>query len=167
MAPLVAALMQLGLPLISQAVQAKGKQMIEEKLGIELKPDMSAEELAIAKDKEREHERFLVDAAQKSFDSEIADRGNARAMQVAALAQDDLFSKRFLYYYASALSTICLIYIFCITFCTIPAANIRFADTILGFLLGTVLSTIVFFFFGTSRSSQRKDEVINRLSTKE
>lgn len=171
MAPLIAALVKMGLPLIAGAVQEKGKEFIEEKLGIELKPEMTAEEIQVAADKQREHERFLVDAAQKSFDSEVADRGNARAMQVAALAQNDTWAKRFIYIYASVLTLVTLIYVFCITFCQIPQANVRFADTILGFLLGTVLSSIVFYFFGTSRTSAVKDEfkteLIHKLTTKE
>jgi len=164
MVPIVAALIKMGLPLIADAVQAKGKQLIEEKLGIELKPEMTAAEIQVAKDKQQEHERFLIDAAQRSFDSEVADRQSARKMQEVALQQDDLFSKRFVYYYASVLTSVTLIYIFAITFATIPAANVRFADTILGFLLGTILSTIIYYFFGTSRSSQKKDDTIKQLT---
>lgn len=168
MAPLIAALVKMGLPLIADAVKVKGKELIEEKLGITLKPDMSPAEIQAAAEAERKHEEFLVNAAQKAYETEVDDRKDARAMQVAALAQEDLFSKRFLYIYASILTAVTMIYVFAITFIDIPQANVRFADTILGFLLGTVLSTIVFFFFGSSRNNQKKDEIIKQLSvTKE
>ena len=82
----------------------------------------------------------------------------ARDMQTAALAQSDVFSKRFIYYFAAFWSVCSVVYIAFITFATIPAPNIRFADTILGFLLGTVVATILNFFYGTSKSSQDKTE---------
>ncbi len=163
MAPLLAALVSWGMPLIAGAVKAKGKELIEEKLGITLAPDMTPEQIQTARDKELEHEKWLIEAAQKDFATEIADRTDARKMQVAALAQEDLLSKRYIYNLATGLLLFTGVYVFWITFLTIPQANQRFADTILGFLLGTVVSTVVYFFFGTSRSSKIKDTTINNL----
>lgn len=164
MAPLLASLASWGLPLIADAVKAKGKEFVEEKLGITLSPDMSSEQITAARNAEIAHEQWLVEAGQKAFDSEVIDRADARKMQAVALAQDDIFSKRFVPYLAVAMLTFTGFYILWITFGTIPAANVRFADTILGFLLGTVVSTIVYFFFGTSRSSQSKDVTIQALT---
>jgi hypothetical protein len=53
-----------------------------------------------------------------------------------------------------------VVYIFLITFTNIPETNVRFADTILGFLLGTVVATILNFFLGSSAGSKAKQEVI-------
>jgi hypothetical protein len=83
---------------------------------------------------------------------------DARAMQNTALNQSDVFSKRFVYYFAAFWSVFAVVYIFAITFATIPQGNIRFADTIIGFLLGTVVATILNFFYGTSKSSQDKTD---------
>ena len=83
---------------------------------------------------------------------------SARDMQNNALNQSDIFSKRFVYYFASFWSLCSVAYIAAITFATIPVQNIRFADTILGFLLGTVVATILNFFYGTSKSSQDKTD---------
>jgi len=82
----------------------------------------------------------------------------ARDMQTAALAQSDVFSKRFIYYFAAFWSVCAVVYIGFITFATIPEQNVRFADTILGFLLGTIVATFMNFFYGTSKSSQDKTE---------
>lgn len=79
----------------------------------------------------------------------------ARELQIAALQQNDNFSKRFVYYLSAFWSIFAVVYIVWITFFTIPADNVRFADTILGFLLGTVVSTIINFFLGSSASTQK------------
>lgn len=89
---------------------------------------------------------------------------DARAMQTAALAQLDVFSKRFVYYFAAFWSFCSVLYIGFITFANIPAANVRFADTILGFLLGTVVATILNFFYGTSKSSQDKTDKLAEMA---
>lgn len=98
---------------------------------------------------------------------EQADRASAREMQMAALAQADVFSKRFVYYLATFWSVFAVTYILVITLVDIPEKNIRFADTILGFILGTVIATILNFFYGSSRSSQEKtDKLANIAATK-
>lgn len=94
---------------------------------------------------------------------EFENTNNARNMQVEALKQDDTFSKRFVYYLATFWSVFGVIYIFFITFGNIPANNVRFADTILGFILGTIIATIINFFFGSSKGSTDKQEMINQL----
>jgi hypothetical protein len=88
----------------------------------------------------------------------------AREMQAAALNQSDIFSKRFVYYFAAFWSLCSVAYIGFITFANIPAANVRFADTILGFLLGTVVATILNFFYGTSKSSQDKTDKLAEMA---
>ena len=88
----------------------------------------------------------------------------ARDMQNNALNQSDVFSKRFIYYFASFWSVSAVVYIGFITFATIPKDNIRFADTIIGFLLGTVVATILNFFYGTSKSSQDKTDKLAEMA---
>lgn len=53
-------------------------------------------------------------------------------------------------------------YIVAITFGAIPKENQRFADTILGFLLGTAIGAIIQFFFGTTLSSGAKNATIDK-----
>jgi hypothetical protein len=86
-----------------------------------------------------------------------ANTENARAMQVAALAQSDVFSKRFTMYLTGFWSLCAAVYIGFITFSIIPESNVRFADTILGFILGTVIATMLNFWFGSSIGSKEKD----------
>ena len=151
LAPILATLAANGLGIVADAVTKKGKEFVEDKLGIELTPDPSPEAVENWKNAAREHERELLQMA-------YGDVANARNMQVEALRQDDLFSKRFIYIFATFWSIFAAAYIAFITFGHIPEDNQRFADTILGFLLGTVVATILQFFFGSSMGSKEKDK---------
>lgn len=109
-------------------------------------------------------QQALMDYEVKLNQQEVDDRASARIMQGAALAQDDLFSKRFVYYFASALAGMTFVYIVAATFIPIPAENVRLADMASGILLGTVLTTVVAFFFGSSAGSAKKTTMIDRLT---
>lgn len=87
-----------------------------------------------------------------------ANTADARAMQVVALNQSDIFSKRFTMYLTAFWSVAAAVYIGFITFSVIPDNNVRFADTILGFILGTVVATMLNFWFGSSIGSKEKDK---------
>jgi len=82
---------------------------------------------------------------------------DARNMQNTALQQDDIFSKRFVYYLASFWSVSSVMYIFAVSFLEIPEANTRLVDTITGFLMGTIISAIIQYFFGSSLGSKIKN----------
>jgi hypothetical protein len=151
LAPLLATLASNGLGMVADAVTKKGKEFVEEKLGIDLTQDPSPDTVANWKVAAQQHERELLQMA-------YGDTANARNMQVEALRQDDLFAKRFIYIFATFWSIFAASYIGFITFGTIPEDNQRFADTILGFLLGTVVATILQFFFGSSMGSKEKDK---------
>lgn len=153
LAGLVSTLIQNNLPKVAQAVVDKGIDYVQEKTGIELKPDMSSDEIKALRDSAMKHEEFKIEQANKNT-------ADARAMQVAALNQDDKFSKRFVMYLAIFWSVTAVTYIFFITFGSIPENNVRFADTILGFLLGTVVATIINFFLGSSAGSKEKTDAM-------
>jgi hypothetical protein len=164
----LAGLLSQGLNLLGNAALIKGKDWIREKTGVDLdKGQLSSEDYTRLKEFELAHELELMKLQQEdnklSVELERAyleDTQSARSMQVSALAQEDLFSKRFIYYYAVFWSVATTLYVAAITFGRIPDSNVRFADTILGFILGTVVAQIISFFYGSSRSSQRKDAVI-------
>lgn len=76
---------------------------------------------------------------------------------------DDIFNKRFSAYFAAISVLLGFAYLFLVTFIPIPQANQRFADIILGFLMGTVISTILTYYFGSSKSSSDKNKIIENL----
>jgi hypothetical protein len=89
---------------------------------------------------------------------EQANTADARDMQKIALQQSDVFSKRFTMYLTMFWSVSAVAYVGFITFSVIPEQNVRFADTILGFILGTVVATMLNFWFGSSIGSKEKDK---------
>jgi hypothetical protein len=102
--------------------------------------------------------------AQESDKMYLDDKANARDMQKAALLQEDRFSKRFVYYLAIFWTVAAIVYVFLTTFFTVK--NERVADTVLGFLLGTIIATIINFFFGSSKGSSDKQAIIDNLTKK-
>lgn len=94
--------------------------------------------------------------------AEYANTADARDMQKIALQQSDTFSKRFTMYLTVFWSVSAVAYVGFITFGVIPDNNVRFADTILGFILGTVVSTVLNFWFGSSIGSKEKGEALRK-----
>ena len=167
---LLGPLLQNGLNLLGNAVLAKGQDWVEKKTGVKLGPNLTPEQIVLLKQAEMEHEVELMRLAQEDrklnlaeIDAFLQDTQSARSMQGEALKQEDLFAKRFIYYFSIFWSAAAVLYVAGITFGHVPEQNVRFADTVLGFLLGTLISQIVGFFYGSSRSSQAKDKIIQEV----
>lgn len=129
-------------------------KMIAEKLGV---PD-SVESVTQAIQADPNLAFKLQELDLKAFEKEVEDRKDARAMATVALQSDDPFVRRFTYYFIAAWSIFAMIYIPFMTFSEIPEKNVRFADTILGFLLGTVVASMFAFLLGSSFGSRQKDK---------
>ncbi|WP_106476355.1 hypothetical protein [Phytohalomonas tamaricis] len=65
----------------------------------------------------------------------------------------------FTYWFAAAWSIFAMSYMIGITFFQINPDSVRFADTTLGFILGTIISTVIQFFFGTTHSTEERKKV--------
>jgi len=131
---------------------------IAKKFGVEDTVDEVAK--AIAGDPEAALKLAQIDL--EHIKIQHANTSDARAMQVAALNQSDIFSKRFTMYLTVFWSVAAAAYVGFITFGVIPDNNVRFADTILGFILGTVVSTVLNFWFGSSIGSKEKGEALRK-----
>jgi len=178
MIPILATLAQAGLSYIADEVvgmtKASAEAFIKNKTGIEI--DLSGSKkieeselknlkefdahLKIVSEQNRHQEAKLAHDLE-FFRAENDDRDSARDMQKTALIQTDTFSKRFVYYLATFWSLVGASYILLVTFVDIPSQNVRFADTVLGFLLGTIVATIINFFFGSSKGSADKSALIH------
>jgi hypothetical protein len=157
MAPLIAGIVSTlisnNLPKVAQAVVDKGLDYVQEKTGVKLEPNMSAEKIAELKIAADKHLEFMTEQANKNT-------ADARDLQKVALGQDDKFSKRYIYHLATFWSIAAALYIGLITFLNIPPENIRFVDTVLGFILGTIVSSVINYFFGSSSGSAVKNELL-------
>lgn len=122
-----------------------------EKIGEKLQdsPDLTPEEKAEAR-------QIILEEIKLAN----ADRDSARKMQIAALEQNDKFSKRFVYFMAAFWSLIGAVYLFMVTFTKV--AHNEHANTIIGFLLGTIVATIINFFFGSSEGSKKKTDILGK-----
>lgn len=140
---------EVGLPLVKKGIKSLTGIDIESK-------ELTAEDKQKIIDSQIEIMKIDFEKLKLEYDN----TNSARDMQKVALQQDDVFSKRYVYYLATFWSIVAVGYIFLITFLTIPEANVRFADTTLGFLLGTIVATIINYFFGSSKSSSDKNQLL-------
>jgi len=153
LAPILAQLAGAGLQKVADAVLDKGVESVEEKLGIKLTPNedgvLDDTKLADIQMAAMKHEEFMAEI-------DLKNTQGARDMQQKAMDSEDPVVRRFIYRFAWLWSSFAILYIFVITYCNIPEKNIRFVDVILGFIMGTVISTILNFFFGSSQGSKLK-----------
>lgn len=140
---------EVGLPLVKKGIKSLTGIDIESK-------ELTAED----KQKILDSQIEIMKIDFEKLKLEYENTNSARDMQKVALQQDDVFSKRYVYYLATFWSVVAVGYIFLITFISIPEANVRFADTTLGFLLGTIVATIINYFFGSSKSSSDKNQLL-------
>ena len=183
-APIVAALSPLLLDLakwgfgtIASVVTAKGKQVVEEKLGVNLEDALGTEQGRIElKRLEIQHQEFLINAAQQSeardfeaFKTEVEDRKSARQANVdIATSEHAPFSQRTLLPAMAYLVTCgffgclgCLFYL--------SASKINLDDNtrdILIYAFGVISTgwvTIMSYLFGSSANSRTNQDTINKL----
>ncbi len=83
---------------------------------------------------------------------------NARDMNIETSKSNDIFIRRFPYFLAGGWSLFSAVFIFFATFWNIPSDNLHIVNTIVGFLMGTIISTIINFFFGSSEKNINKGE---------
>lgn len=152
-ASIVSNLISNGMHKVADQVIEKGVDAVQDKLGIELKPEGEAtpEYNDKLKAEAMKHEEFMAELDEKS-------RQRATEMQMVALKSDDPFVRRFLYYFISVWTIFAVVFIPCLIWMDIPEKNLRFADTILGYVLGTVITGMFAFLLGSSQGSRMKDE---------
>jgi len=152
-ASIVSGLIQNNMHKVADAVMDKGVDYVEQKMGIKLKPEGEAtkEDYAKWNAEAAKHEEFMAELDEKS-------RQRATDMQLKAMDSDDPFVRRFLYYFIALWSVFAVIFIPCLIWMQIPESNIRFADTILGYVLGTVITGMFAFLLGSSQGSRNKDK---------
>jgi len=167
-AALIAPLLKNGLGLVANAVMAKGKDFVEQKLGVELKPDMSPEDLAKVQIATMEHEEELLrlkleenklDLA--AYELDIKSTNDARQREVAIATSKDapLINKIVTPILALGVVFLTFLLFGFVMFDTSPVEPSR--KDILIYILGVlsaVATQIMSYYFGSSQGSKDKAE---------
>ena len=159
-----------GLNLVANAVMAKGKDYVEKKLGVELKPDMSPEDLAKIQIAQMEHEEELMrlrieddklDLAELQMLLKDTNDARQREVQIANSDKAPLLNK--------IVTPVLALSILLLTFALFGV--VMFNDTpveasrkdILIYILGVlsaIASQIVSYYFGSSQGSKDKSDAL-------
>jgi hypothetical protein len=148
-AGIVANLINNGMHKVADQVIEKGVDAVQQKLGIELKPEGEAtpEYNAKLQEEANRHSEFMAELDEKSTQ-------RATDMQMEALRSADQFVRRFLYYYAWFWGVFAATYFFAVSFLEVQNRNRDFVNIILGFLIGTTIPAIIAFFYGQANKSR-------------
>jgi hypothetical protein len=141
------------MPKVADAVIEKGVDYVQEKMGITLKPEHEATK--------EDYEKWNAEAAKhEEFMAELDEKSRQRAtdMQMKAMESDDPLIRRFLYYFIACWSLFSMIFIPCLIWASIPESGQRYADTILGYVMGTIVTSMFAFLLGSSQGSRMKDK---------
>jgi hypothetical protein len=167
---ILAPLLGAGLNLVANAVQAKGKQWVEHKLGVELKPDMSSEDLAKVQIAQMEHEEELLrlrleedklDLAELELRLKDTDSARDRETVIATSKDAPLLNKIVTPVLALLLLGVTFILFGVVLFDQTPVDPSR--KDILIYILGVlsaVATQVVSYYFGSSAGSKAKDDAI-------
>jgi hypothetical protein len=159
-----------GLNLVANAVLAKGKKVVEEKLGVELKPDMSPEDLARVQIAQMEHEEELLKLRLEEDKLDLAelemrlkDTNDARVRETQIVTSDKapLLNKLITPILALGLLGITFTLFGIVLFQASPIDPSR--KDILIYILGVlsaVATQVVSYYFGSSQSSKDKTEAL-------
>ena len=173
MIPIVATLLttlaQNGLGLLSSAIQAKGKDVVEKTLGIEIPDDPSPEAIAKLRQAQFDHEERLLElgiekAKQdlEAFKEEVKDRDSARVRDAEFIKSGTRNYRADILVFMAALAVAGMVYLVWKS-PDLPEYVKGIVTLVLGRFLG-YLDNIYSFEFGTTRGSKEKDETIKHLS---
>ena len=156
--PLLSMLASNGLNLLSGAVQAKGKEFIEEKIGMKIPDNPSAEDLTKLRLAEMEHEETLLELSieKQKVDIEaekiyLADLDSARGLG-KSLAVSESWLNRNIVPAMAIVAVIGGILMIVLS----PESDVRMAG------LSVVMMPLAYY-FGTSQGSKQKQDQINRM----
>jgi hypothetical protein len=152
-ASIVSGLISNGLPKVADAVIEKGVDYVQDKMGVTLKPEGEAtkEDYAKIQAEAMKHEEFMAELDEKS-------RQRATDMQLKAMESDDPLVRRFIYFFIGFWSIFAAAFIPSLIWVPIGESNMRFADTVLGYVMGTMVTSMFAFLLGSSQGSRMKDK---------
>jgi len=129
---------------VADQVIEKGVDAVQQKLGIELKPEGEAtpEYNAKLQEEANRHSEFMAELDEKS------------TQRATDMYMNDEGTRKFSQAYAWFLTGASFLYFFMVSFMPIENRNRDFINIILGFLIGTAVNSLIRFFYGSSNKSQ-------------
>jgi len=173
MIPIVTALLGKGLNLVANAVMAKGKDWVEDKLGVELKPDMTSEDYAKLQIAQMQHEEELLKLKLEDnkldlqeLDLRLKDTSDARKREadIAVSEKAPLLNKIVTPVLALGVTALTFILFGILMLDSSPVEPSR--KDILVYVLGalTAISTqVISYYFGSSIGSKDKSAQLDRV----
>lgn len=156
-APLIQSLMSKGLTVLAGAVANKGKEVVEEKLGIKLTPEISEEQALKLKQLEMEHEEALQAMAleNRKLDLEeikagYADTDSARGLGAKLADSQDWLNRNIVPVLAIVTITAGMTMLLTASSSEVRMAAVSFVMMPLGY------------YFGSSSGSKAKQQIIER-----
>jgi len=143
-AGIVSNLISNGMHKVADQVIEQGVDAVQQKLGMELKPEGQAtpEYNAKLQEEANRHAEFMAELDEKSTQ-------RATEMYMA-----DPMTKRFSHNFAWFITVISFVYFFMVSFMPVDNHNRDFINIILGFLIGTAVNSLIRFFYGSSNKAQ-------------
>ena len=144
-------------------------EMIKNKLGFDISTpeninELSSDDIDALRKFETENASNLVDfirlADMVGYEAQHQHKINSL---MDSLNDKNSLQSTFSYWFGAIVVLLSFIYIFCITWIEVPTANVRFSDTILGVLIGSIISVVMNYFFGSSinkKAMARRQEPI-------
>jgi hypothetical protein len=159
LAPLLATLASNGLGMVADAVTKKGKEFVEEKLGIDLTQDPSPETVANWKLAAQQHEKELLQMA-------YGDVANARQREIDVTSAEyaPVLNKIVTPLLALGITTLSFILFAILIFVDVDATSKDILIYILG-VLSAAVTQILSYYFGSSMGSKDKDDKLNKLNS--
>jgi hypothetical protein len=173
MVPIVTALLGKGLNLVANAVMAKGKDWVENKLGVELKPDMTSEDYAKLQIAQMQHEEELLKLKLEDnkldlqeLDLRLKDTSDARKREadIAVSEKAPLLNKIVTPVLALGVIALTFVLFGVLMFDSSPVEPSR--KDILVYVLGalTAISTqVISYYIGSSIGSKDKSAQLDRV----
>ena len=143
-AGIVANLINNGMHSVADQVIEKGVDAVQQKLGMELKPEGEAtpEYNAKLQEEANRHSEFMAQLDEKS------------TQRATDMYMGDEGTRKFSQNYAWFITVVTFTYFFIVSFVQIENKNRDFVNIILGFLIGTALNSLIRFFYGSSNKAQ-------------
>lgn len=173
MNPLITTLLGKGFNLVANAVAAKGKQWVEDKLGVELKPDMTSEDYTKLQIATMEHEQELLKLKLEDnkldlqeLDMRLKDTADARKREteIATSEKAPLLNKIVTPVLALGVTALTFILFGFLLFDDSPVEPSR--KDVLVYVLGalTAISTqVISYYFGSSVGSKEKSAQLDKV----